>query len=632
MSEEGSEVTVIPDSFVVFAFFTIILIVTFITWLLKTQQVRLLHKLYTALAGVYVILLLTLVVMKYVDPNDTALLFILDAMTNTTGSMTPLMYLCISLAFLNDWEKLPKRIWILFGIAFFNLLVVWTNPIHHLQYKHFSVVRSEIVFGPYMYISGGFSYICLITSLALMLNFAWKNRSKIYVRQCMLFALGGAIPLVVSSISTLTPNLSIVATPVSFVGTIITNGIVIYKLHMLDIKPMATQLVMDSISDAYLILSDTGLVISYNKPFADMFATRYGLKEGAHLKDFRKEDDNAADAVIYNLLSAVDSCRESLSVISYEQALLTRSEKGNVKNYYITEVSPVLFSDRFAGFVIIYKDVTQLKASMQELQDNQARMMEQERLAFLGQMMGGLAHNLKTPIMSISGCISSAYALVDECRESLDDPEVVREDYLEIYSELEGWFQKMQEASAYMSDIISAIKGQATTVVNPADTVFTVDELFKRVTLLMRHELYSNHNQLRIEYNNQRDTGIKGDINSLIQVLDNFISNAIQAQYTPGEITLCVDREQEDLRIYVKDRGSGISPRVRDHLFREMVTSKGIHGTGLGLYISQAVVHGNFGGFLWCQDNPGGGAIFGMTIPAERITTGNSTDAGGEAR
>ena len=53
---------------------------------------------------------------------------------------------------------------------------------------------------------------------------------------------------------------------------------------------------------------------------------------------------------------------------------------------------------------------------MQQLRDSQARMMEQERLASLGQMIGGLAHNLKTPIMSISGCISAVENLVEECR------------------------------------------------------------------------------------------------------------------------------------------------------------------------------------------------------------------------
>ena len=83
--------------------------------------------------------------------------------------------------------------------------------------------------------------------------------------------------------------------------------------------------------------------------------------------------------------------------------------------------------------------------------------MEQERFAFLGQMIGGLAHNLKTPIMSISGCVVAAQALIDECEDSLDDPQVTQEDFREIYGEIREWFQKVKDSTSYMSDIITAI-------------------------------------------------------------------------------------------------------------------------------------------------------------------------------
>ncbi len=623
----------ISNTFVVFALVALVLIGGFLVWMRNTQDIRLLHKLYTMLTLSYVVWIMALVIMKHVPMDNTAMLFILDAITNTTGSLTPTLYLCISLAFLNDWDKMPKKIWFLFGVTAFNSLVVWTNPLHHLQYKVFSVIKSEVVFGPYMFVSGAFCYICLVASIIIMLNFARRNRnSKIYVRQCWLFAMGGIAPLVVSTISTMGTNLPITATPVSFIFTIAFNGFGIYKLHMLDIKPMATQLVLDTISDSYLILSDKGLVITYNKPFAESFAVRYGLREGRHLREFHSQDASVSNTVIYSLLAAVDSCRESLSVISYEQPVTSHTDKGTQRSYYITEVSPVLLNERLSGFMIIYKDVTQLKNSMQELQESQARMMEQERLAFLGQMIGGLAHNLKTPIMSISGCIASGKALVDECRASLDDPQVIREDYLEMYDEMEDWLKKTQEATAYMSEIITAIKGQATKAANIESSVFSVDEMFKRVELLMRHELKRTRHVLKIEYNDQQNTAIQGDINNLIQVLDNLISNAIQAQENPGEIVLSAGADHQYLKLCVKDRGPGVSEKAKSRLFKEMFTSKGIHGTGLGLYISQAVIHGNFGGNLWYEDNPGGGAIFGMNIPLERTIGPYSIQNRGESK
>ncbi len=616
----------ISNLFAVFAVIALVFIGVFIIWSLKTQHLKLLHKLYMALAICYAVWVLALLIMKFVDQDNTYVLFCLDAVTNSTGPLMPALYLCIALAFLGDWQKLPAKAWGLFVIPILTAVVVWTNPLHHLQYRVFSIIKSEIVFGPYSLVSGAYCYICLLIAMFLMIRYALQNRIRMYVMQCTVFALGGVCPLAVSVASTFTSKLPITATPMSFMTTVILNGIAIYCLHIFDIKPMATQLVLDSISDAYLILSDGGRIVSFNKPFFQIFSKRYKFREGAYLHDFILEDDtgpgiNNSNTVIYDLISAADSCRSSLSTIFYEQSIIVKEKESAVKKYFITEVSPVILKKSFAGCIIIFKDVTQLKNSMQELQESQARMMEQERLAFLGQMIGGLAHNLKTPIMSISGCASSIEALVEEGRESLGDEEVTEQDYKEIFGEMNEWLKKIHESSSYMSEVITAIKGQATTVVSAADAEFTVDELVKRVTLLMRHELFTSGNTLTIEYGGERGTLIQGDINGLIQVLDNFISNATYAQYGNGKIVLGVTREQENLKIYVKDNGPGVSSQVKSRLFKEMVTSKGMKGTGLGLYISQAIVHGNFGGNLWYEDNPEGGAIFGMSIPLERIVT-----------
>ena len=380
---------------------------------------------------------------------------------------------------------------------------------------------------------------------------------------------------------------------------------------------MATQHVLDWISDCYLILSPSGLIISYNKPFAAVFASRYGIMENRYLKDCVKEEDISKKTAIYNIMTAVDACREAQTTISYEQSVVLNHDGAVQKSYYVTDVSQLIINDKPAGFVVIFKDITQLKKSMQQLQDSQSRMMEQERFAFLGQMIGGLAHNLKTPIMGISGCISAADTLIDECLDSLDDPNVNQDDYREIYGEMRDWFQKIMESTAYMSDIITAIKGQATTVSASNTSLFTVDELIKRTTLLMRHELLSSGCTLTTEYKNPANVTLHGDINNLVQVLGNLVTNAIYAQKQVGGgcITIGVEQEDGSIKIYVRDTGPGIPPSVRHRLFREMATSKGAQGTGLGLYISNAVVHGKFNGTMWCEDNPGGGAIFGMTIP-----------------
>ena len=153
--------------------------------------------------------------------------------------------------------------------------------------------------------------------------------------------------------------------------------------------------------------------------------------------------------------------------------------------------------------------------------------------------------------------------------------------------------------------------------------MFTVDELIKRTTLLLRHELASGGCTLMTEFNGSPNVSLHGDINNLVQALGNLVSNAIysQKQVGGGCITVGMSHEDNEVKIYVRDTGVGIPPSVRNQLFREMTTSKGAQGTGLGLYISNAVVHGKFNGTMWCEDNPGGGAIFGMTIPLTTPST-----------
>lgn len=598
---------------------SLLLVSAFLGWSIsRGSRLTLLHKLYILLLVDYALWAVTMLAMWMTPPDRIDLLKIFDAMTYLCIGMAA-FYMMISLVIAKGYERLPKWMPWLQSIPLLTFFVALTNDYHHLQYQVFSIIRSEIAFGPFVLVSGAYTYLCLVASCVVMIRFALRNPIRIRIIQSGLLVLGGICPLVVSSIATFSGwNVPITLTPLSFLPVLFFNGIAIYRYNLLDIEPIATQHILDWISDCYLVLSEKGMVVSYNQPFATMFAARYGIEENHYLEECLREDDAANNTAIYNMMTAIETCRQSQSTVSYEQTATLEKNGVAHKSYYVTDVSPLVINGQAAGYVIIFKDVTQLKKSMQQLQENESHMMEQERFAFLGQMMGGLAHNLKTPIMSISGCVSASDTLIDECLASLGDPVVTDDDFREIYGEIRGWFQKIQDSTAYMSDIITTIKGQVASAGTFEESSFTLDELFKRTTLLMRHELMSGGCTLITENVSQNIT-LRGDINNLVQVLGNLISNAIYAQKQTGggAITLGASRENDSIRFYVKDTGPGIPPNVRNRLFKEMVTSKGTQGTGLGLYISNAVVRGKFGGSMWAEDNPGGGTVIGMTIPID---------------
>lgn len=601
----------------------IIAMILFMVRIQKTRRLTLIHRLYFIGAILLIIWMLAVIAIKFTNPDNTELLRIWDALMYIGCSGAPVFSLLVVMTFTRSEEKLPRYTWLLFIVPVLCNIAVWTNPLHHLFYRVFSLYNTEVVFGPFLYLNGMYSGVCFLASFVIITVYAVRSRSRLVIWQAIMFSLATLIPMTTSLLlSARVIEGSVAVTPLSLSFTVIFHGIAIFYLHFLDIKPIAMQKVLDWVSDCYLVTGHDGRVVSYNEPFRHVFGRLHGIRENILLQDCLRDEDVENKTGIYNLMTAIESSRRSASNIYYEQSVTVEEDDGFKKYFYLVEISPLIVSGSIEGYVSIFKDVTKLRESMQKLQDSQVRMMEQERLASLGQMMGGLAHNLKTPIMSISGSMSAVENLLSECVASLGDSEVTEEDFREIYGEMSDWVQKVRDSCTYMSDIISAVKGQASTMDAADGEEFSADELIKRVSLLLRHELLNSGCSLQIEKHYEGDAMIPGDINNLVQVVNNLVTNAIDAQRQNGDhtITVVLSRDEQNFKIMVCDHGVGVPSDIRARLFRQMITNKGARGTGLGVYISNVVVRGRFGGSMWLEDNPGGGAIFGVSIPLESVS------------
>ncbi len=284
----------------------------------------------------------------------------------------------------------------------------------------------------------------------------------------------------------------------------------------------------------------------------------------------------------------------------------------------LMEPLPLSSNDEFGSLIIAFNKIQELtKNNIKQIQDNQDTLMEQERLASLGQLIGGIAHNLKTPIMSISGAAEGLSDLVKEYDSSIDDPEVNSNDHHDIAKDMNTWISKIKTHTEYMSDIITAVKGQAVALSNEEDISFTVSELLKRVNILMRHELKSAIVYLNISMKTDENTLIHGDVNSLVQVINNMISNSIQAYNgkTDQNIDIIVQKQDNNLLISIKDYASGLPDKVKNKLFKEMITTKGKNGTGLGLYMSYSTIKAHFNGNITVESEKEKGTTFTIILP-----------------
>lgn len=219
--------------------------------------------------------------------------------------------------------------------------------------------------------------------------------------------------------------------------------------------------------------------------------------------------------------------------------------------------------------------------------------------------------------MSISGATEGLSDLIEEYKSSISDPNVTIEDHHEIAKDMQEWIYKIRNYTSYMSDIITAVKGQAVTFSENNQDNFTIEEVIKQVTLLMKHELKNALVELNVINNTNPELRVKGNINSLVQVINNIISNAIQSYNgkEDSQIDLIVNTKGNNLIISVRDYGCGMTEETKSKLFNEMFTTKGKNGTGLGLFMSYSNIKAHFNGDITFTSELNKGTQFNVIIP-----------------
>lgn len=505
--------------------------------------------------------------------------------------------------------KVPfkPRYLLLCVIPIMTLCILWTNDYHHLFFKYYSTNMSDIVTGPMHTVNAVYSYLLLLLGVFYLLRYSIKNQG-LFSKQSILILLGISIPVVLNFLGTckILP-MTVYVTPISFSLSMIFFAFAILKFQFLGATPIALQKIVDRMSDSYLVLNDDGTITDFNQTFITTFKIDDTTLRGQNFEDFSKKHK-----INYGKIkNAILKTKDSNKTISFEHRV------NRIHKIFTVEINTIYSDGASLGTLILFKDITQHIEDMETIKNNQDILMERERLASLGQLIGGIAHNLKTPIMSISGAAEGLTDLVKEYDSSIDDPEVNSQDHHDIAKDMSEWIVKIKEYTEYMSDIITAVKGQAVTLSETENISFDIDELVKRVDILMKHELKNALIYMNVQMKAPKTTKIHGDINSLVQVINNMISNAIQAYNgkTEQNIDLILEKSNENLIISVKDYGCGLPQKVQDKLFKEMITTKGKNGTGLGLYMSYSTIKAHFNGNITFETEEGKGTTFNIILP-----------------
>ncbi len=233
----------------------------------------------------------------------------------------------------------------------------------------------------------------------------------------------------------------------------------------------------------------------------------------------------------------------------------------------------------------------QFNVMTSSLKEHQQKLIQSEKLAGIGRLAAGVAHEINNPLGVILGYTRLLRKRADGTLA--EDLGVIEEETLRCKEIVEG-----------LLDLSRPLK----TAAQRAD----LGDLSSEVVGRLAESRQLDGVAVAVE-----GTGtVEGDAQQLRQVLLNLVKNGIEAAGTGGRVEVCVSGTEDQVELAVRDTGPGIDPAVRERLFEPFFTTKP-RGTGLGLAVSQAIVRAH-GGEIVASSAPGGGARFSIRLPRAR--------------
>ena len=287
----------------------------------------------------------------------------------------------------------------------------------------------------------------------------------------------------------------------------------------------------------------------------------------------------------------------------------------------------------------------ELKTALEQLHQSQLQMVQNEKMATLGNLIAGVAHEVNNPIGFLKGSINNTSEYIQdlfahiECYQehypTTDDAviEHAQEIHLKyIKEDLPKLLSSMKVATQRITNISNSLR-----TFSRADTsgkvACNIHEGIDSTILILKYRLQANDKRPEIEI--IKEYGklplVKCFLGQLNQVFMNIIANSIDAfdsvnqretfselKVNPPKITIITKAEIENnkILIYIKDNGPGMIESVRERIFDNLFTTKSVgKGTGLGLAIAKQIIQEIHGGKLSCNSKLGQGTEFLIELP-----------------
>ncbi len=263
-----------------------------------------------------------------------------------------------------------------------------------------------------------------------------------------------------------------------------------------------------------------------------------------------------------------------------------------------------------------------LEKSLDTLQKTQGKLVEKEKMAALGCLVAGVAHEINTPIGIGVTTISFLREQLEKVKEKYNTGSIRR-------SELESFLKSTDESTtaAYMNlkraaELVGSFKRVAVDQTEETARTFNIIEYFEEVLISLGPRYKRTTHNVTLE--GDKNLTINSYPGVLMHILTNILTNAMFHGFMGierGIFSITVEKQDENVILTMSDNGVGMPPEVCNRIFEPFFsTQRGNGGTGLGLHIVYNLITQRLGGTVQCQSAPNQGTTFTIIIPVDGET------------
>ncbi|MGB1237040.1 MAG: hybrid sensor histidine kinase/response regulator [Pseudomonadales bacterium] len=300
----------------------------------------------------------------------------------------------------------------------------------------------------------------------------------------------------------------------------------------------------------------------------------------------------------------------------YQQGLESLVEQRTLE---LSEANEELMVHRNDLQHLVNERTQELEIVIENLTNAQNQLVESEKMASLGRLVAGVAHELNTPI---GICITSISSILERLRSFDRDfhKGVLRQsDFVNFLTKSQEYSQIVFDNLNRASELVQNFKMVSVDVSNDSVRSFDLLEYVHSIVQSLQPELRGTN--VNITVLGEEGVVVEKHPGTLSQIITNLVVNSLTHAFDEGErgeIEIRIERDQEMVRCLYRDTGKGMSAEVKDKIFEPFFTTRrGTGGSGLGMNIVYNLVTRNLGGVLICESEPGEGTLFTLVFPLQ---------------